>query len=1172
MNVRTLLAAILGVCLPLSGICLAAPVVNQSAREIPIAYEVDVAVIGGGTGAVSAAVAAAEEGASVFLATPRPYLGEDVTATLRLWLEEGETPAAPLAKAIYEEDTKATTALEIPHPNRLKYTYRADKPADRLHKETDPPSRLCDGCWHNVVKDSVQFNDDVNLVFDLGEPKEIQSFRLMCYRRATGKDAYRVGIVEVFTSDDGKTWTKRCGTTANSNQIATHLDGASGDVGATARYVKLALKKHPAAARMLLGEVELIGPGTEKPQQDDTARPMPRPMHVKSVLDKALLDAGVEFLYGSYVTDVILDKDNRPCGFVMTNRAGRQAVLAKTIIDATPRARFARAAGADFRAFPGGTQTLKRVVIGGEVVKQPEMTARTIAPPFRGRHPNPAKTSSGEFNVIEYTLQLPVDSDTPAAWAAADQQARTMTYHPEQQITADAFFQVPPDPAHGKATTTGAWKGVDKLPLGVFQLRDNDRLYVLGGCADVSREQAESLLRPIALIDAGAMVGRAAAKKAAALPKPAGAHLPGKPVDTPEAGGDVREVLAGIRHGRNTCTIEQAATSLPVLGRYDVVVVGGGTAGAPAGIGAARQGAKTLVVEYLAGLGGVGTTGYISRYCDGNQVGFTAEVDGGRAWVIERRMEWYRQELLKAGADIWFSSIGCGALVDGKTVRGVVVTTPEGRGVVLADVVIDATGAADIAAAAGAECRTMGKQEFAMQGTGLPPRKLGAAYTNTDYTYVDETDMVDVRRAYVQAKKRFADAFDLGQLVDTRERRSVVGDTTLRVCDIAAERTYPDTILRGRSAYDTHSYTVDTFMLLKHPFRSPFWADVPYRCMLPKGFDGMLVAGIGISAHRDAQPIVRMQADMQNLGYAAGVAAATASKENIPPREIDVRQLQKHLVEIGNLPGRVLTDVDSFPVSKEKVAEAVANTHPPTKVGEKSPSLAIVLAHPDVALPYLRKAYAASEGEKRLFYAKVLGMLGDATGLPTLVEVLEKAKRWDASPHYMINSTYDNWRLAGWSASNLDNTIMALGRTGDPRAVPVLIEKVKMLAPDPAPDPGVTYYGPLDHGFSHYRALTQALSNLRDPRFAAPLAEVLARKDVRGFAQLELGKLIRGKTKSPRTSQYRNHAVRELLLARALYLCGDHEGLGRKVLEEYAGDLRGHFARHARAVLAEKRE
>jgi succinate dehydrogenase/fumarate reductase flavoprotein subunit len=60
-----------------------------------------------------------------------------------------------------------------------------------------------------------------------------------------------------------------------------------------------------------------------------------------------------------------------------------------------------------------------------------------------------------------------------------------------------------------------------------------------------------------------------------------------------------------------------------VLGEYDVVVVGGGTGGAPAAIGAGRQGAKTLLLEYLHGLGGVGTIGYISSYYHGNKVGFT---------------------------------------------------------------------------------------------------------------------------------------------------------------------------------------------------------------------------------------------------------------------------------------------------------------------------------------------------------------------------------------------------------------------------------------------------------------------------------------------------------------------------------------------------------------------
>ena len=41
----------------------------------------------------------------------------------------------------------------------------------------------------------------------------------------------------------------------------------------------------------------------------------------------------------------------------------------------------------------------------------------------------------------------------------------------------------------------------------------------------------------------------------------------------------------------------------------------------------------------------------------------------------------------------------------------------------------------------------------------------------------------------------------------------------------------------------------------------------------------------------------------------------------------------------------------------------------------------------------------------------------------------------------------------------------------------------------------------------------------------------------------------------------------ELILARALYRCGDYEGLGEKILNEYINDYRGHYSRHAFAVL-----
>ena len=70
--------------------------------------------------------------------------------------------------------------------------------------------------------------------------------------------------------------------------------------------------------------------------------------------------------------------------------------------------------------------------------------------------------------------------------------------------------------------------------------------------------------------------------------------------------------------------------------------------------------------------------------------------------------------------------------------------------------------------------------------------------------------------------------------------------------------------------------------------------------MLPRGVDGILVVGLGISAERDAVPLIRMQPDVQNGGYAAGVAAAMAAKDGVSIRHVDIDRLQKHLVNVGN--------------------------------------------------------------------------------------------------------------------------------------------------------------------------------------------------------------------------------------------------------------------------------
>ncbi len=423
------------------------PAVQESAREIPVAYDVDVVVLGGGTAAVSAAVAAAEAGARVFLAAPRPYLGDDLAGTLRLTLEECQTPDDPLAQRIFGEGRSAS------------------------------------------------------------------------------------------------------------------------------------------------------------------------PLAVKRVLDEVLVEARVDFLFGCFATDVLRDAQGKPAGIVMANRAGRQAVVAKVIVDATERGTVARLAGAKATPWQAADYEFTRIVVL----------------PGEGEH--------GEESVVE-RLRLPMPGRSFRDFAAAEQAARRATFRDGQFRASESLFLVPPDRIVGR--DAAAWN--EKHPnLDRFRPAGIERLWVLGGSSDVPRAAMARLLQPTGLMRLGRQVGASAARMAANIADLAGVHLPER--TGPETiAGDVREPLHGIRSpDESRATVPAASRALPLLGQYDVVVIGGGTSGAPAAIGAGRRGASTLVVEYLEGLGGTGTLGLIGRAHRGMNIGFTREVPfpvDAKVGGGEQKMEW----------------------------------------------------------------------------------------------------------------------------------------------------------------------------------------------------------------------------------------------------------------------------------------------------------------------------------------------------------------------------------------------------------------------------------------------------------------------------------------------------------------------------------------------------
>lgn len=847
-------------------------------------------------------------------------------------------------------------------------------------------------------------------------------------------------------------------------------------VGASSRAVEAALALHRKGRRVLA--VSDLSYFGEETAGTLSCLPLD-PAAVKRSLEEALLRAGVPFLYLVRPVSLLRDEGGGVAGVLLAARSSLLAVTCRAIVDATRHGGVAVLAGA--------RRVLRRDLparVGWTVLSNGpppgwEGHARERLPPLR----------RGETTYGVWRLEMERTSDP----LAREHLARAALQASNLLLTADLLEEGPE---------------FESSPLpGVFLPDD--------------------------------LEGAAAA----------GARRP-KPVVPTR--GDFRFAPTFLRS--SVGSIEACPENLPLLGKFDVVVAGGGTAGAPAGIAAAREGAKTLVLEVQHGLGGVGTLGLVSCYWFGNKVGFTAELDEavmrldpdsrnkkGGQWSPAAKSAVYHHLLRDAGGMAWLGSYAFGVRMEGDRVNGLLVSTPLGAGLVEAGCVVDATGNADVAAAAGAPCRVIGAGHVATQGSGLSPRvHPGVRHQNSDHTFVDETDPEGITHAFVYARAKYPNDFDTSPLVDTRERRQILAELDVSPLDILAGRTFPDTVFTARSNFDTHGFIVHPVFMVAVPDHQPLNAHVPFRCMLPRGVEGVLVTGLGMGAHRDALPVIRMQADVQNQGFAAGLAAATSAKERRRLRDLDLRALQRRLVALGSLAPEVPTQGDSFPVSPRAIEEAArGNLATPMNA-------ALLFAHPELARPLLL-AVLRDDPSRRLDAALILGLMGCAEAGPVLAgEVTSQG--WDEGWNYRGMGQF------GASMSRLDAMILALARTGDPSGAGVIEEKVRQLDEKAA--------------FSHCRVVGIAAALLRDRRLAAALARLLKRPGMQGHAEVDSLAVRLKANGDPCETEARNLSLRELYLARGLYLAGDADGLGRTILEIYARDLRGHYARHARAVLA----
>lgn len=174
-------------------------------------------------------------------------------------------------------------------------------------------------------------------------------------------------------------------------------------------------------------------------------------------------------------------------------------------------------------------------------------------------------------------------------------------------------------------------------------------------------------------------------------------------------------------------------------------------------------------------------------------------------------------------------------------------------------------------------------------------------------------DAVDLSRAEVLGRRQVAEALrfmrttmaggaqcsllSVAARIGIRESRRVMGDYVLSGRDVQGAARFPDAIARGIYTLDIHNPTEVGKPSVLVELEKPY--DIPYRCLLPRGIEGLLVAGRCISGDHIALSSYRIQSHCMALGQAAGAAAALAVAGKIDPRGLDTGLLRQALSDAG---------------------------------------------------------------------------------------------------------------------------------------------------------------------------------------------------------------------------------------------------------------------------------
>ncbi len=197
--------------------------------------------------------------------------------------------------------------------------------------------------------------------------------------------------------------------------------------------------------------------------------------------------------------------------------------------------------------------------------------------------------------------------------------------------------------------------------------------------------------------------------------------------------------------------------------------------------------------------------------------------------------------------------------------------------------------------------------------TGLADDEMWVNMTRVSGT--DSTDPASYTRGEVIAREQmkdvnaylkkyvpgFEDAYvdRISPFMGIRESRVIVGKYVLTAEDILSMKKFDDVVCVAGYPVDIHHSTGGdcTMLFTKDAY------DIPYRVLVPEKIEGLLVAGRCSSMNHEAMAGTRVMSTCMALGEAAGTAARIALEDGVLPSAVDVKKVQKALVDNGGYLG-----------------------------------------------------------------------------------------------------------------------------------------------------------------------------------------------------------------------------------------------------------------------------